>query len=228
MNTIKWKGISSTTKKGLIITSLPPITKPQMRINEMMVDGRDGSVIEELGYQSYDKAVGIGLKGGYDIDEIISYFTGSGTLVLSNEPDKYYKATIVNQIDYNRLLRFRTAEVKFRVQPYKHKVGEAEVTVASGGTVTNLGNVESKPHITIEGSGTIEVGVNGINIFKYTFPNGETQVKLDCDGEDAYFNEALKNRNMTGEFPRLKVGSNTITYSGSVTSFKIIPNSRWI
>lgn len=225
---IKWKGVSNTSKKGLIILSLPPITKPQMRINETMVDGRDGSVIEELGYQPYDKAVGIGLKGGYDIDDIIAYFTGSGTLVMSNEPDKYYKATIVNQIDYNRLLRFRTAEVKFRVQPYKYKVGEAEVTVASGGTVTNLGNVESKPLITIEGSGIIEVAVNGVNQFSYEFPADDSKVVIDCEKEDAYLDTALKNRYMTGEFPKLKAGSNTITFSGSVTSFKIARKSRWI
>lgn len=225
---IKWKGVSSNTKVGLIILSLPPITKPQMRVNETVVDGRDGSFIEELGYQAYDKTIKIGLKGNYNIDDIISYFSGSGELVMDNEPDKVYDAMIIGQIDYQRLLRFRTADIKFRVQPFKHKLNEAEQTITSGGIVTNAGNIISKPIITIEGSGTVELSLEGIAQFTYEFPEGENKVVIDCEKEDAYLGNVLKNRNMTGEFPKLAVGSNTITYTGTVTSLKVHPKSRWI
>ena len=51
MNSIIWKGVSSTTIKGLIISELPPISKPKMRIKETEIDGRDGSIVEELGYE---------------------------------------------------------------------------------------------------------------------------------------------------------------------------------
>ena len=121
MNKIIWKDIDSTSIKGLLISELPPITKPRMRVQETEVDGVDGSIIEELGYESYDKTIKIGLSYNYDIDEVIKYFSGEGNVVFSNEPDKYYKARIVEQIDYERLLRFKTATVTFRVQPFKYE-----------------------------------------------------------------------------------------------------------
>lgn len=128
MNKITWKDTESTEIQGLMICELPPITKPNMRVQETEVDGLDGSIIEELGYETYDKTIKIGLYKNFDIDEVIKYFSGSGNVVFSNEPDKYYKATIVEQIDYERLLRYRTADVTFRVQPFKYELDEEPVT----------------------------------------------------------------------------------------------------
>ena len=125
MNSLIWKGVPSTSISGLLISELPPISKPPMRVLETTVDGRDGSIIEELGYSTYDKNVVIGLHGNFDIDKVIKYFTGEGEVVFSNEPEKVYTARIVGHIDYNRLLRYRQAVIPFRVQPYKHKYNEA-------------------------------------------------------------------------------------------------------
>ena len=139
MNTIFWKGVLSTTIDGLIISELPPISKPPLRVKETTIDGRDGSIIEELGYEPYNKPVTIGLRGNFDINKVIKYFTGNGEIIFSNEPDKVYTANVISQIDYNRLLRFRTAVVEFRVQPYKYKhleaYKEAQTATASGTSI---------------------------------------------------------------------------------------------
>ena len=229
MNKIIWKNVDSTTIKGLLISELPPISKPKMRTQETTIDGIDGSIIEELGYESYDKTINIGLTRDFDIDEVIKYFSGTGNVVFSNEPDKYYKATITDQIDYERLLRFRTASVRFRVQPFKYKVNEAPVTLTTTGkSVVNSGLEKSKPKMTITGSGTIELMVNGETLFSYTFPEGETSVVIDSEKQDAYLGAVLKNRNMNGEFPILNSGNNTIGWTGSVTKIVVEPNSRWL
>lgn len=126
MNYVIWKNKDSRDIKGLIISELPPISKPKIKVQETKINGVDGSLIEELGYESYDKTMFIGLSKDYDIDEVIKYFSGTGNIIFSNEPDKYYRATIINQIDYERLLRYRTASVKFRVQPFKYEYQERE------------------------------------------------------------------------------------------------------
>lgn len=230
MNTIIWNGVSSSTIKGLLICELPPISKPPMRVKETFIDGKDGSEIEEYGYEPYNKTVKIGLRGDFDIDEIIKYFSGSGNVVFSNEPDKYYKAHIVRQIDYNRLCRFRTAEIVFRVQPFKYKWSEREVITegAEDIFVTNEGNIPCKPLIILNGSGVVECTVNGVGIFSYEFPDGENEVYIDSEKEDAYLDDVLKNRYMTGEFPQFISGMNTISLSGAVHSVRILSNSRWL
>ena len=167
MNKIIWKDISSTSIKGLLISELPPITKPKMRVQETEIDGVDGSIIEELGFESYDKKITIGLTKDFDIDEVIFYFSGEGNLVLSNEPNKYYKAKIIEQIDYERLLRFRTATVTFRVQPFKYEYQEEEQITATGnieGTEVKITDAKIT-RLQIDGRSTQETrsGKNLIN-----------------------------------------------------------------
>lgn len=234
MNKIIWKDIDSSTIKGLLICELPPITKPKMRVQETEVDGVDGSIIEELGYESYDKSIKIGLTRDFDIDAVIKYFTGEGNVVFSNEPDKYYKAKIIEQIDYTRLLRFKEAVVKFRVQPFKYEYQEeivnltAESIEETSVVVVNKGNYTSKPIITIVGSGTIKFILNENTLFSYTFPDEEDTVVIDSQKQDAYLDTVLKNRYMSGEFPVFEIGENIIALEGSVNNIVISSKSRWL
>ncbi len=231
MNYIIWKGVNSNTIPGLLIQELPSISKPPMRYNTINVDGRDGEIIQELGYGSYEKVLLVGLAKSFDIDQVIKYFSGSGDLVLSNESDKFYKAKILEQIDYERLLKFRTASVIFRVEPYKYKLSETEtdvsITSQESVSVTNNGLEVSKPLITLYGSGEITFTLNTIDIFTIDIGD-DGSVVIDSDDENAYLGSVLKNRNMTGEFPKLQPGENTITWTGSLTRIKINPRSRWL
>lgn len=232
MNSINWKGIDSESIEGLLICELPPISKPKMRIKETVIDGVDGSFIEELGYESYDKTMKIGLTRDYDIDEVMDYFNGEGNLIFSNEDDKLYKAKIINQIDYQRLLRFKTANVTFRVQPFKYSTSEvskkADITDETSINVYNNGNVVSKPQIKIYGTGVINFKLEGRTIFIYTFSSDDTYVVIDSDKQDAYVGSILKNRFMNGDFPIFQKGKNTISWDGTITKIEISNYSRWI
>ena len=229
---INWNGIDSDTITGLIICELPPITKPKMKTTITKIDGRDGDIIEELGYESYNKSIKVGLSKNFNINQIIKYFTGTGDLILSNEPDKVYKCSIIDKIDYEKLLRFKTATVKFYTQPFKYKqnepIVELDIDNETSIVVNNIGLEKSKPIIRLVGSGTVEIQLNGSTVFNYTFPENETEVIIDSIEEEAYLNGFYKNRNMTGIFPILEVGENTISWTGTLTRIEINPKSRWL
>ena len=232
-NFVIWNGKDSREIKGLVICELPPIVKPPMRYAETMIDGVDGAIIEELGYDPYDKALVIGLTPKADINEVVEYFAGQGEVVFSDEPNHFYKASILNQIDYTRLVRYKTAVVTFRVQPFKYEYEEEKTIVSAENTVktvlvVNEGNCFAKPVIEIRGNGTIELIVNDEKMFSYTFTDGEDSVIIDSEKQDAYFGSVLKNRNMSGEYPNLEVGINTITWEGNVISLSISSKSRWL
>lgn len=231
MNYIIWNNKDSRDIKGLLISELPPITKPNMRVEETVIDGVDGSIIEELGYESYDKTVTVGLRIGADVDKIIEFFTGNGELVFSNEPDKYYIARIIKGVEYQRLLRYRVATVTFRVQPFKYdrvEIAREATSERQSMIVENLGNHTSKPLIIISGSGTVELSVNGNVVCRYTFPSDENTVWIDSEKQDAYWGDTLKNRNMIGEFPIFEKGNNVLAWSGTVESIQIKKYSRWL
>lgn len=230
MNHIIWNNKDSRDINGLLICELPPITKPQLRVKETVIDGVDGSFIEELGYEAYDKTVSIGLKIGADVDEVIEYFTGNGEVIFSNEPNKYYKASINKSVDYARLLRFRTAKVTFRVQPFKYDKDEIEKisTESQEMTVENIGNYTSKPIITIKGKGDVFLSVNGAVVCKYEFPDAGETVILDSEIQDAYIDNTLKNQQMFGEFPVFEKGENVLSWEGTVERISIKRYSRWL
>lgn len=146
-NTITLNGTASSTITGLLIQSLPPITKPQQRTTIEEIDGRDGDIVTELGFAAYDKEITIGLYGTFDINQVIAYFNSEGTVTFSNEPDKLYNYKIINKIDFERLVRYRTATVTFHCQPFKYPTAGTSQTL-DGSTVTGEGTDFYMPNTT--------------------------------------------------------------------------------
>lgn len=226
-----WNNIDSRNVKGLIVCGLPPITKPRMRTQVLTLDGRDGSIITNLGFEAYQKKVKIGLTRGYDIDTIIAWLNGVGQVTFSNESEKYFNAQIVQSIDFEKLLRFKTAEITFEVQPFKYSTVERQKTYNTAGLqqiqVINAGNYTSKPIMTIFGSGTINFYLNGIQQFTLEL-NENDKITLDSAEQEAYSDTGLRNRIMNGNFLVLKQGTNTLSWSGNISKIEISKYSRWL
>ena len=234
MNYITLNGKKSLLIKGLLISELPPITKPLVRTKIEEIDGRDGDIVTKLGYAAYDKKMSISLFGDFNIDDIIEYFDSEGTVIFSNEPDKFYRYQILNQIDFERLIRFRTATVVFHVQPFKHSSVDDTMTFdnlsGSSGSISsrNNGNVIARPEVTVYGSGMVTLSLNGkmigvsISSDGYITLNGETM--------NAYKGDTLKNRSITGnlKYLYLPVGRWVIPWTGSVSKIVVKDGSRWI
>lgn len=224
-------GVNSNTISGLLIQELPSVQKPKMRTRTETIDGRDGDIVTNLGYEAYDRDMKIGLHGSFDIDEITAYFNTSGAVIFSNEPDKVYTFTITDEIDYERLGRFREAKVTFHVQPFKMLVDEEEIDVeptSSGISVTNNGNVIARPTLTIYGEGTVGLYLNGDQIL--TMDIDDEYITLDFTGLEAYTGGVLKNRQVTGDMSQfyLPVGTSTINFSGSVSEVLISGYNRFV
>lgn len=223
----------NTEIKGLIVCSLPPISKPQKKVVIEEIDGVDGDIITELGYKAYDKDVEIGLTYDYDIDEIIDYFNSEGVVIFSNEPDKYYRYKIVEQIDFERLLRFKTATVRMHIQPFKYSIIEVSktfnITTQKEIEIRNRGNIYSKPIITIYGAGDVALYLNENQMFNINLGD-EEYITLDTEKMEAYKDAILKNRLVTGNYDnfKLNIGRNVISFTGSITKIVISNYSRWI
>lgn len=231
-NYVIQNGKDSRYLKGLLIQELPPITKPLMRTSIEQIDGRDGDVITRLGYSAYDKKMKIGLFGDYDIDDIIPFFNSSGTVTFSNEPEKYYVYDILDAIDYERLMRFRTAEITYHVQPFKYSSIE-KLKVFSNPTspitVRNNGNYVSKPIIHIKGTGTINLSLNGVQLFRIDLSTTNS-ITIDTGRLEAYNDDVLMNRYVVGNYDKfvLKIGANSVSWDGTLTYIAFEKLSRWI
>lgn len=225
-------GVNSGTITGLAIKELPPITKPMIRTQTEEIDGRDGDITTELGFAAYDKQIEIGLYGGFDINSVIEFFTGEGKVTFSNESDKFYYFKILNQIDYEKLLKFKTAVVTFHCQPFKYPTTEATLNLTTGdNTINNIGNYYAKPILELVGSGNIEIGLGGVQILEIALDTNE-KITIDVPNLEAYNTDdySLMNRDVTGDYMKLLIqkGSNTLSITGTITSAKIKNYTRWI
>lgn len=218
---------------GLIVMSLPPITKPKMRFSSEEIDGRDGDIVTTLGYQAYDKTVSVGLHGNFDIDKVIDFFADQGYITFSNEPDKEYDFIQLESIDFERLVRYRTADVKLHVQPYKRsrvhlpKVFDGNAAQAE---VKNEGNTMAAPMYLIKASGNVSLSLDGSQVVQISNA-GDWEMAINVAKLEAYTPEgALMNRYITGDYARLMLspGKHTIQWSGDVESLTIEYYSRWI
>ena len=234
-NYIILNGNISSNIQGLLIQSLPPISKPKIRTQVEEIDGRDGDIVTKVGYSAYDKSISIGLYGNYDVDEVINYFDSEGIIVFSNEPDKYYKYQILEQIDFERLIRFKTATVTLHIQPFKYSLSDTKrtfnITNETSIQVRNNGNIYSKPVITLYGSGTINLSLNNEQLFVIDLSE-DSQITLDIENMNA-FNQTtgvLKNRLVTGNYDnfKLNVGNNIISWTGTITKIEIENYTRFI
>jgi len=205
----------------IYIEHLPPIVKPPIRYDIIRINGSSVVDIRENGFDAYEKTINIGLKDA-DIEQIMNWLRGKGKLIFSNEPDRYYDAYILDQIDYEKALRFRKARVTFLCQPYKHAIDEEETTSTH---LINQGNTYCYPLMTIYGSGLVDVYVNGVKACRV---NINQYITLDGEKQEAYKGNTLQNRYMEGDFPKFLPGENVITFAGNVTQVKTLVRSRWL
>ena len=232
-NYIILNGKISTSISGLIIQTLSPISKPKIRTQIEEIDGRDGDIVTPLGYSAYNKELSIGLYGDFDINEVIEFFNSSGTVIFSNEDDKIYNYQILEQIDFERLIKFRTATVIMHVQPFKYSAEDNykvfNITNETSIEIRNVGNIYSKPKITITGSGNIGISLNGVQLFQISL--GDLgKITIDTDKMEAYKGEILLNRYVIGNYDnfKLSIGKNIISWTGTISKIEIENFSRWI
>lgn len=177
-----FKNINSEDIPGLIICSEPSISSSAIRTKETTIDGRDGTIVEKLGYKTRIKNVEIGLKKDANVDKILSYFSGEGDLIFKNENDKVYKAAIYEQVDLERLLRLRKGSVAFYCQPFKYKRNDIFETIKDNKVKEKKGKhlellncaEQNVVDLKLEGS-TTQSTRSGKNKLPYNYYNGNSK-----------------------------------------------------
>ncbi|MCQ4936772.1 distal tail protein Dit [Anaerotignum propionicum] len=229
-----FKGIRSTDM-GIIVTKVPPITKPERTVSEIKIPGRNGVLHNDEGtYLNYTKEVECAIKNkGKNVpqyaEKINAWLDGYGEITFSNEPDKSYRVMVKNQMDMNGVLNsFSKFLIQFDCFPFKYSVNKAdeEKTLTTPATIYNQGTIYSEPIITVYGTGNVTITINGTG---YTITGISGYVTINSEIQEVYKDTTNKNNSFSAlDFPRFQVGANTISWTGSVTRLEIKPNWRWL
>ncbi|HEY5524894.1 MAG TPA: distal tail protein Dit [Clostridium sp.] len=160
-----------------------------------------------------------------DLRQIKAWLSGSGKLIFSDEPDVYWKVRLDLQVDFTVAIKqVHQFILVFDSYPLAYSIDNNLITLTSAGKIYNPGTAESDPIIKIYGSGIIVLNVND-NIINLS--NIDGFVVINAEMINAYKDTILMNQYMRGEFPFFIAGSNTISWTGTVSKIEIIPNWRW-
>ena len=226
----EWNG-RRCTEYGIHVTEQPPITIPSERATFTNVPGRSGSLTTLEGDDVYDDLLLTAdcfIADPARIPAIAAWLKGSGTVTFANRQGGFYRARIVNQIPFEKILRgnpHRAFAVNFRCKPFWYASGEQSITLTTSGTfITNPGSVFSEPVITVYGSGEITLMV-GMTITELEITDSIT---LDTPFMEAYSGSTSMNNRMSGDFPTLLPGQNAVSWTGNVSRMVIQPNWRYL
>lgn len=219
---------------GIIIARRPIIPMPKRQVNYTAVPGRDGALKEDLeAYENITFALECAVMDASllisKIRDVKAWLMNAkeSDLLFSFEADKKYRAQVINEIDFEQVIKvFGRFVIVFDAEPFAYTVANTPITLTtSPTTLNNSGSIPSRPIIKLTGTGDVTLTINGFDIKLY---NIDGYVTVDSVIMDCYKGAALKNSDMTGDFPALIVGNNTISWIGTVSGVEITPNYRYI
>lgn len=222
-----WNGMRSTSF-GVYVSEQPPITIANERIEFEKVSGKSGSLAISEGERVYHDVrlpVKCWAKTAAEARRFVGHIRGAGKIEFPNVPEGYYKGRLDQVVEIERWKRTNIREftLVFRCEPYIYIHGNHKITLRSPGFVQNNFNEDALPIMAITGRGDMALSVNGRLI---TLTNIAGGITLNSAIEEAYHGTNSLNTQVSGEFPRLTPGKNSISWSGNITSIVIEPNWR--
>ena len=228
MNSFTFNNISSSTH-GLIISEKDIYSAPARDMEFVSVPGRNGDVLIDHGrFENINVAYTVGCKDIKNKAKAIkSWLCKSGYFRLTDsyQPDYFRMAAFASKLDISELINnVGQANLIFNCKPFMYSfAGQNKTTLTSSGTITNPESYDSQPYIKITGSGSVTLTINSK---AYLINSISSYIELDSELMSAYKGSTLCNDKIGfTEFPVLKPGSNSVSWTGSVTKVEIVP--RW-
>ena len=228
-----WNGVDSRTM-GIWVSELPAPTKAAERVEEIQIPGRAGSLILKEGdnvHNSYLKECKITVRADADMQALLTWLSGEGTVIFSNEPHFWYAARITNEVKFTRLGNtLRTAVVPFYVHPHKGQYPpETAFQATNNMRVYNPGTVAAKPIITMQYTGDMEISLNSgaegeIIQRLYSIPG---KIIIDSDAQIITTQDGgIWTGKYDADFIQFPPGYSTFGWSESAT-VTVLPRWRW-
>lgn len=224
-------GGESSTDYGIVVGESPAFDKPTRKQTIYQIPGRNGSVLfQEDAFEDVTRSYRVWLaEDNGELTDKVNAFTswlfskkGYTRLEDSFEPDifrlAYYSG---GQNISNEMTQYGETTISFVCRPERfYKSGEMPIDVTGGVVLFNPTNFNSKPLIHIEGSGVVTVQIASRTITA----DVADYINIDCDRMNAY-RDPTENRNdkISGTFPIIEPGTNTVTITGTVTKVEVTP-----
>lgn len=215
---------------GIYLRSIPIIPVTKREYESHPVEGRDGTLtIDKKRYRdlSFPLDLIVSKKRNDELyeqlDAIYNWMDGRGELSFEEYlPGKHFITKIIELGDFEHVAKaggFHT--IGLLCEPFKYSELK-KIEFVGPKTIFNPSELESKPDITIYGTGNITISVNGVSTI---LNNVNEYVTIESEAQRTRKDLTPKNSDKIGPFPILKKGANLIETTGTVTNIKL--ETKW-
>ena len=223
-------GVASSTY-GIFCSGTGVFNAPERDIQRIEIPGRNGELTIDNGrYRNITVSYPAIFVAGFqsNIENARAWLCkAAGYRKLTDDwnTTTYRMARYTGGLDLDvaTMLDAARATLQFDCMPQRFlNSGDTAVAVTNGGTITNPTQFDAEPLITVNGSGngTLTVGSTVLTISSIS-----VSVNLDCATKRAYKGTTALDSNVSGTYPVLVSGSNTVSWTGGITGVSIKP--RW-
>ena len=224
-------GGESSSDYGMVVSEAPAYERPVRKQTVFTVPGRNGAVIyQDDAWEDVTRSYKVWTAEDVDsltdkvdaFEAMLNSMKGYQRLEDNFESDVYRLAYYSGGDSFsNNMTQYGEATITFTCRPERYfKAGEFPIEVVNSDVIINKTRFNAKPLIHIEGSGTVTVQIGG-NTISATVTD---YINIDCETMNAY-RLAAENMNdkISGDFPVILPGSNTVGITGTTTLVTVVP-----
>lgn len=225
-------GGEASSDFGMVIAEAPAFERGTRKQEVFNIPGKNGSIVfQQNAWNDVTRSYKVWLtKTGEEdlaasVDALLGWLnskTGYQRLEDNFEPNVFRLAYYSGGSNFeNHLTQYGNGTLTFTCRAERfYKDAEHPIEVTNGDKLNNPTRFSSKPLIHIEGTGAVTIAFGGATM-SATLTD---YINIDCDTMNAYRLQAENmNDKISGTFPTLLSGINTIAITGTVTKVEITP-----
>lgn len=218
----------TSTSLGLRFTAPVEIPTAERVVDDIDVQGRAGSLTRLGGWHNtiITLPLAVNLTGGVDAyQRAARALMDASSIGLSGEPGifRHIKHATVSPLR-RELASWGFFDAELTCAPFSYlESGLTTHTLTTSGTITNPGLIDAAPVITVCGTGTLTLTINGTP-YRISSPSG--QVTLDSARLVAHVAGRIQTDALTGDFPHLVPGVNRFTLGTGISTIDVTGNWR--
>lgn len=214
---------------GLCVYETPIIPTPERDVQYIDIRGRHGSLTKKYAYKDIVIPITFNLLKREGIKptlrEVKPWLINATKIEFADDPGFYYRVVHGDMEDIDNtsgLYGYFVCNFTCRPFQYEHSPLKSYGTTA---TVYYNGTIEGEPYIKVKGTGSGTLAINGVAV---NLTGVSEFIEIDSESKQVYKGTAPQGTKMTGNFPKLTPGANTITLSGGLTGFDMLMREAYL
>ncbi|MDO5722412.1 MAG: hypothetical protein Q4P06_07730 [Actinomycetaceae bacterium] len=215
-----------TTSASLGLRLTGPVELPVARrvVDDIEVTGRAGTLTRLLGWEDTTIHLPLAVKGGLQAYQQAGLALSEATTIgLSSEPGLFRRVKYAHVGSLRQeLTAWAMFDTEVVCEPFTYLDSGMDVkTLSTSGMVTNPGLLDAAPVITVYGTGTLTLTVNGV---RHVLRAPAGRVTVDSRRLITHVAGKAQTDALTGPFPLLTPGVNRIELGTGISKVEIQGN----